>query len=380
MRDDRSGRNSPAAFATSFKVDSPSGVAFASLIRELGPSAWPDPFLHPTCWNPGDIVVSSTCLSGQPLCSWVLLSPKVIRRRLWRHLQVARSTYRLVGQPALTCDACREALAVEAIAHGRVLYLEEVDESWGFLSDLKESGATVRRWRPVQTSWTISLAGGEDAVLSRLARKSRYNLRRADRLLGGAMEEFRQPEDVEKFLELAHAISERSWQRRSLGVRIRTDAPTVSHFARLAQLSAFRGYILTSTDLGPTAFVIGVVSGGVFRYEEIGFDERAARLSPGSVLLYRLIQALSRDPTIVTLDFGFGDAPYKRQFGGTPRERGHWTAAGSFSWRNVGLVLAKVEVMSLGLLQRARAMIQSMAKARRPLRMSARQVEPDDDS
>ena len=51
------------------------------------------------------------------------------------------------------------------------------------------------------------------------------------------------------------------------------------------------------------------------RHPEIGYDARLARFSPGAVLLFLLVEDLTlhRRPRVV--NFGIGDAHYKREFG-----------------------------------------------------------------
>jgi hypothetical protein len=53
-------------------------------------------------------------------------------------------------------------------------------------------------------------------------------------------------------------------------------------------------------------------NGGVFHYEQIGHDEAFAKYSPGTALLYRLIQRLYEADTPGCVDFGEGEAEYKK--------------------------------------------------------------------
>jgi CelD/BcsL family acetyltransferase involved in cellulose biosynthesis len=65
----------------------------------------------------------------------------------------------------------------------------------------------------------------------------------------------------------------------------------------------------------PVAFVYGWQWNGRFEYEEIGYDPALAERAPGRVLLYRVLEDLIADRTPDLLDFGCGDAEYKRSFG-----------------------------------------------------------------
>jgi CelD/BcsL family acetyltransferase involved in cellulose biosynthesis len=65
----------------------------------------------------------------------------------------------------------------------------------------------------------------------------------------------------------------------------------------------------------PIAFVLGIQWNGDFVYEELGYDPVFAAQSPGTVLLFHIVNDLIARNTPVRLNFGFGDAEYKRLFG-----------------------------------------------------------------
>ena len=118
---------------------------------------------------------------------------------------------------------------------------------------------------------------------------------------------------VEAFLELADRISSRSWQHRVLGRRIGADRSYVDKFRDLARRSLLRAFLLKCGP-EPCAFVVGYQFEGVYHYEEIGFDPSFAHLSPGTTLLYLILEEFSRRNPPSALNFGIGDAPYKRRF------------------------------------------------------------------
>jgi CelD/BcsL family acetyltransferase involved in cellulose biosynthesis len=69
----------------------------------------------------------------------------------------------------------------------------------------------------------------------------------------------------------------------------------------------------------PCAFVVGYQYAGVYHYAELGFDEAFAEYSPGTVLLYLLLEALHQRQRPELLNFGVGDASYKLRFGNVER-------------------------------------------------------------
>jgi CelD/BcsL family acetyltransferase involved in cellulose biosynthesis len=76
----------------------------------------------------------------------------------------------------------------------------------------------------------------------------------------------------------------------------------------------FRGAILYLRGR-PAAFWHGNAYRGTFATSATGFDPAEAEGRPGTYLLMRLVEGLCADPNVDTLDFGFGDADYKRHFG-----------------------------------------------------------------
>jgi CelD/BcsL family acetyltransferase involved in cellulose biosynthesis len=60
---------------------------------------------------------------------------------------------------------------------------------------------------------------------------------------------------------------------------------------------------------------VGYQYQGVFHYAELGYDPALAPASPGTVLLFLLIQDLCAFDRPMVLNFGMGDAEYKRRFG-----------------------------------------------------------------
>lgn len=153
-----------------------------------------------------------------------------------------------------------------------------------------------------------------DYWAEQFSKKARYNLRRSCRLLDHTVTCYRRPEDVEAFLTHAAAVSRASWQAKRFGVRVRgTDAERVT-LGTAARLGALRSYVLFHHDQ-PLAFVLGYQWNGRYAYEEIAYDAAWAKQSPGSVLLVGLIDDLIGRDTPREVDFGLGDAEYKRLFG-----------------------------------------------------------------
>jgi CelD/BcsL family acetyltransferase involved in cellulose biosynthesis len=118
---------------------------------------------------------------------------------------------------------------------------------------------------------------------------------------------------VAEFLHKAHQVSKRSWQAKRLGIRITNDPAHRKRLEVLASLGALRSYLLEHEG-DPLAFVLGIQWKGCFLFEETGYHSGYKKWSPGTVLLFRLLEDLTVRDTPRLVDFGFGDAQYKRSF------------------------------------------------------------------
>lgn len=165
----------------------------------------------------------------------------------------------------------------------------------------------------------LDLRDSFDDYLMAMSSKARANLRREVRKLQELAQHqsllwrVSAAEDVEAFLEGATKVNRGSWQHRILGSRIDVESSTRKSFEDLATRGILRAYLLNLNNT-PCAFVIGYQHYGVYCYAEIGFDESFAEYSPGKVLLFLIIEDLHKDAPPKLLDFGMGDAAYKRRF------------------------------------------------------------------
>ena len=134
---------------------------------------------------------------------------------------------------------------------------------------------------------------------------------------------FERPEEVREFLALARPIAQKSWQQEIGSTQF---CPTVDWNQKLTDLAEkdiWRGYILYCGDV-PCAFGLGYEDCGTFHFRATGFDASRASWSPGTVLMYLIIEDLldgtrARSRQDATrgarhVCFCFGDAAYKRMF------------------------------------------------------------------
>ena len=70
----------------------------------------------------------------------------------------------------------------------------------------------------------------------------------------------------------------------------------------------------------PVAFWYGLAYAGTFFIGTPGYDPEYGELRVGLYLQMRMMEDLCADPTVHAVDYGFGDAQYKRSFGDTAWE------------------------------------------------------------
>ncbi|MGE0534707.1 MAG: GNAT family N-acetyltransferase [Pirellulales bacterium] len=193
---------------------------------------------------------------------------------------------------------------------------------------------------PVDTVHQLLLPATHEAYLQSLNQSTRKNLRRTTRRLfdEGRAEVFRaqSADDVPRLLELLDRIGPHTWQGRTYGVTPRATPDRIEYYRRLAAHGWLRAYVLLF-DGEPIAYELGCQYDGVYWGQEHGFDQRHSDRGPGSIMIHLAIEDLFGERPPRLLDFGLGDAGYKRSFGNrqhaaaslylVPRGRWRWLLA-----------------------------------------------------
>jgi hypothetical protein len=154
---------------------------------------------------------------------------------------------------------------------------------------------------------TMPLPATFAEYLAKLSGKKRYNLRRQVRRLGKGVELrcIERPEDVPALAEAVASLKQPS----GVGPGAPTpDAPLVpvAQFADLAAHGLLLCYVLVS-DGRPRAVTMGMKHAGTYQLACITHDHEVAALSPGSTLIFMLIEDLIQRHRIEVIDFGFGE-------------------------------------------------------------------------
>ena len=182
--------------------------------------------------------------------------------------------------------------------------------------------------------WQAEIPGSLDEFLARRSRRRRETVRRYSKRLEktygerGAGRDLQEPRpDRPPLRRLGARFTARPTSTCSASA-----SPTSASSACSPELAMdrgwFRGYVLYLND-APAAFWHGNAYHGVFGIGATGFDPAFADARPGTYLLMRVVEDLAADDSVHTLDFGFGDADYKRQLRRRTAARGRRRARGA---------------------------------------------------
>ncbi len=189
----------------------------------------------------------------------------------------------------------------------------------GHLSSVSLARSHIRYVPHQYRRYCVSVAGTFSEYLKTFSSKSRKNLHRSVRRLSEEcqgqlrFQEFRHPREMADFHRLACGLSKKTYQEKLfMGGLPATDVFS-RELLRLASNDAARGYLLFNGD-SVIAYAFCKAEGETLIYDFIGYDRSYHNFSPGTVLLYSILENLFATGHFTTLDFGEGEAEYKRFF------------------------------------------------------------------
>lgn len=255
-----------------------------------------------------------------------ILLPKDIRPTIAAGLGPAGTLhgYRLAGNRLLgDQNVASQRLLLSGIAdrlrslRAGFLLIEDLDDATSLWAALQaEPRNKLRALIPggFQERLRIRLPAEASQYWSKFSSKTRYKFRRRQKRIGETrlVRVTRVDQSVE-FLQYAQEVSLNSWQTQRFGLRVKNDDSQTQLLTTLALHGALRCYLLFHRET-PLAFVMGHQFHGCYDYEEVGYDRRYAEHSPGQVLLLKVLEDLFEHDQPEWLDFGGGDADYKRLF------------------------------------------------------------------
>jgi Acetyltransferase (GNAT) domain len=170
-------------------------------------------------------------------------------------------------------------------------------------------GAQVERWR-------ARIPRTFDDYLAVRSSKTRSNVKRYGRRLeerygeGVAFRVFRSPDELDELMRDTEAVHVKTYQH-GMGAGLKDTELERLLRELAAERGWFRGFVLY-LDGVPAAFWHGTAYRGVFYTGPTGYDPAHRDLRLGTYVLARMVQELCGE--VEWMDFGSGDAEYKRHF------------------------------------------------------------------
>jgi ribosomal protein S18 acetylase RimI-like enzyme len=238
------------------------------------------------------------------------------------------------------------------------------------------------RYVPVRYDrFLVERKGSFEQYLQKFSSKSRKNLRRSVKAVAETVgshdcwREYRTPEEIAEFHRLAAGISSKTYQTRLFHEGLESTEETRRHFDTLAAQNLVRGYLLFVHE-EPAAFALCEVKNNVLLYKTVGYAPEYRDLSPGTVLLWYILERLFAEGTYDYLDFGEGGGFYKEFFSNLSMP-----CARVYYFRRRPLLLAVVGVhagwnLVIDLLRRLPAAPELIKRLRKSLRHHATDQTP----
>jgi CelD/BcsL family acetyltransferase involved in cellulose biosynthesis len=232
----------------------------------------------------------------------------------------------IVGENTDVAWACTALSEIRLPYDG--LTLEEIPTSSALWRELKGDNKKFLVFeRSRAPHYVIDLPSNYAHYFQQLSGKTRTNIRRGEKELEARLghwevRKFTASEHVHGMLQLVEAIATKTFHYHLLGQDLTTSNEQLDRNLTIyAQQGWLRGYVLLGNNR-PVAYVLGYLVNGCYQYELIGYDPEFAHASPGIVLLAQVVEDLISTAAANLLDFGAGDASYKRLFGNRSYEDG----------------------------------------------------------
>jgi Acetyltransferase (GNAT) domain len=191
-----------------------------------------------------------------------------------------------------------------------------LDVDSALFRDARRIAGAMRRpyWLAIEPHWTCELPGSYDEFLERMPRRKsalRY-VRKLERELGDRLEvrRFENVDDLDRVLDDLERVAATSYQR---GLGVGFDA---SRDRAMVKLDLERGWLrawILYVDSVPRAFELGTAYEGTYFLAAKGYDPDWTARRVGNYVALRAWRDLCDDPAVRRVDFGYGDADYKRE-------------------------------------------------------------------
>jgi hypothetical protein len=167
--------------------------------------------------------------------------------------------------------------------------------------------------------WRLSLPGSYDEFYKTRSGNTKSNIRQyRNRILkrygtGIRLQRYREISDIGRLMEEIESVASKTYQR-GIGVGFMNTAAIRRKWRYAAEKGWFVAYVLYIHGL-PCAFWTGTIYRRTFMSEYTGFDPNLGYYHPGMFIFLRMIEDFCSGSEVQVIDFGAGDADYKRKFG-----------------------------------------------------------------
>lgn len=166
--------------------------------------------------------------------------------------------------------------------------------------------------------WTLSLPTSMDSYLEKFTRKRRHDMKRVgnqlERAYSGrvAMRVYEGAIDINEFCRDIEKVASKTYHR-GINKGFADNEENRRRITLLAKKNCLRAYVMYIAQQ-PVAFWIGTVYGPTYFLNFTGYDPDFEKHEVGTISFLRMLEDLCRRADITALDFGSGDAFYKRKF------------------------------------------------------------------
>lgn len=207
--------------------------------------------------------------------------------------------------------------------------LDKIDKNSSFLNDyekcMEKFNLKVIKMTSGQSPYLKIDTDFETYLLNTFKRKQRYNIKREAKKLSGKdgykLICFTKPHEMKKAVDLSFQISKASW-KGDIGTDMTSSEPRKAFYVELtnhlAQLGQIQIWILIIED-NPVALEYQLVNGKNIYLLISDFDESYKKLSPGTSLLYNILEKCYEDK-LYEFDFCGGAYGYKLKWANGARE------------------------------------------------------------
>jgi len=200
----------------------------------------------------------------------------------------------------------------------KIKYLDINNEKYNLL--IKSDCIFSRKFtKIVNPHWRLRVPNTYDEYLNGRSNSTKKNIRsckkKVENKINGEVEiiEFTKYSDLNKIMNDTHEIASQTYQR-ALGVSIINTQHTRNEYSFLLKNRMLSCWILY-INKKPAAYNIGVVYKNYFLGSKMGYSPLFRTENVGTYLLVHMFKTFCESNKVSIVDFGFGEADYKKSFG-----------------------------------------------------------------